>query len=90
MSNTLMISVTHFFHSNITVEILDTLQFKKLNVSPEKLTKNEQLIISFFTLKNIMDVYYNSYHEKITVQIDKTLQFAHVSKKLNVSLAKLT
>jgi len=38
MSNTLMISVTHFFHSNITVEILDTLQFKKLNVSPEKLT----------------------------------------------------
>jgi len=42
------------------------------------------------TLKIIMDVYYISYQGKIKVQIDNTLQFAHVSKKLNVSPAKLT
>ena len=39
------------------------------------------------TLKIIMDVYYISYQGKIKVQIDNTLQFAHVSKKLNVSPA---
>ena len=49
------------WHGNITVKIHNTLQFtlhcvRKLNVSPAKLTWNGQLIISFFTLKIIMDV----------------------------------
>ena len=42
------------------------------------------------TLKIIMDICCINYQGKITVQIDNTLQFAQVSKKLNVSLAKLT
>ena len=83
------------WHGNITVKIHNTLQFTlhrvwKLNVSPAKLTWNGQLIISLFTLKIIMDVCSFNYKGKITVQIDNTMQFAHISKKLNVSLAKLT
>jgi len=63
---------------------------KQLNVSPAKLTRNGQLIISFFTLKIVMDICCISYQEKITVQIDNTLQFAQVSKQLNVLPVKLT
>jgi len=35
-----------------------------------------------------MDICYIRYQGKITVQINNTLQFAHISKKLNVSPAK--
>ena len=42
------------------------------------------------SLKIIMDVCCISYQGKIKVQIDNTLQFPHVSKKSNVSPAKLT
>ena len=136
-----------YYIGKFTVQIDNTLQFalvsKKLNVSPAKLTRDGQLIISFFTLKIIMDVCCISYmgksqsklttlfhlHQslkkikcltnitdmkwithnlffftlkiimdvccinsmrKITVQIDNTLQFALVCKKLNVSPSKLT
>ena len=82
------------YNGKITVQIDNILQFahvfKKLNVSSTKLTWNRQLMISFFTLKIIIDVYCISYMGKIPVQIDKTLQFSLVSKKLNVSPTKLT
>ena len=53
------------YKGKITIQINNTLQFahvsKKLNISSTKLTWNRQLIISFFTLKIIIDVYYINY-----------------------------
>jgi len=44
----------------------------------------------FFGMKIIMDVCCIMYQRKITVEIENTLQFAHVSKKINASPTNLT